>query len=182
MGGVSERRARELERAATAWLLEHDPLARSRREADRGPLVAWQMSPVEVPDVDDDQDDAGEIARTFADLSGGRLMPRFAAWTWILDDGCNMKRAEYMRATRAAKPERAAQWRAQERAPRAAAREADRARLAVADLFDGPHAVAEGRAAAGERRRAKDAARKRAARERKITESSATLDLLRRMG
>ena len=93
MGGVSERRARELERAATAWLLEHDPLARSRREADRGPLVAWQMSPVEVPDVDDDQDDAGEIARTFADLSGGRLMPRFAAWTWIHDDGTNMRRA-----------------------------------------------------------------------------------------
>ena len=94
MGGLSERRVRELERAATAWLLEHDPLARSRREADRGPLVAWQMSPVEVPDVDEDQDDAGEIARTFADLSGGRLMPRFAAWTWILDDGCNMKRAD----------------------------------------------------------------------------------------
>lgn len=177
---TSLRRIRELDELATRWLRDHDPAPRERRPAERGQVVEWQLAPVEVLDVDDD--DAGEIARTFADLSGGRLLPRFAAWTWILDDGARMDRAQYMRDKRAGEPAKAREWRALERAPRAAAREADRAAKAIGDLFDGPHEVVVGMAARGEIRRAKDAARKRAARERQAKDAGETPALLRRMG
>ena len=178
---TSLRRIRELDELATQWLRKHDPEVRERRAVERGPVVEWQLAPVEV--LDDDEGDAGEIARTFADLSGGRLLPRFAAWTWILDDGSLLQRAEYMRRKRAEEPERAREWRALERAPRAAAREADRAARAVGDLFEGPHRVEAGMVARGEIRRAKDAARKRAARERNRVENAGeTPALLRRIG
>lgn len=177
---TSLRRIRELDELATQWLRKHDPEVRERRVIERGPVVEWQLAPVEIIDADDD---AGEIARTFADLSGGRLLPRFAAWTWVLDDGSNLQRAEYMRRKRAEEPERAREWRALERAPRAAAREADRAAKAVGDLFDGPHEVEAGMVRRGEIRRAKDAARKRAARERNNgTDAGETPALLRRIG
>lgn len=105
----------ELERMTREWLAAHDPAPR-RATRDTGPVVEWQVTPVSVPDTDDgvlsdsDNSDAAEIASTFADLSGGRLVVALSAWAWRQDAQADEHRS-YMREVRTTDPLRARRWR-----------------------------------------------------------------------
>ena len=107
---------KQLDEAATAWLKQHDRRPRERHEDDGA--IEWQLSPV-CAEVDGD-DDAAEIAQTFAELAGGRLAASMCA---ALSDehhrGLEARR-EYMRDTRSMRPEKRLEWRRRERERRQA--------------------------------------------------------------
>jgi hypothetical protein len=106
----------ELDAYTTSWLKQHDPQPKQRHEDDGA--IEWTLSPV-CAEVDGD-DDASEIAATFAELAGGRLTPLMSA---ALSDehhrGLEARR-QYMREARAQRPDLRLKWRARERERRQA--------------------------------------------------------------
>jgi hypothetical protein len=108
--------SKQLDEAATAWLKQHDKRPKERHED--GCAIEWQLTPV-CAEVDGD-DDAAEIAATFAELAGGRLATSMCA---ALSDehhrGLEARR-EYMREARAQRPDLRLKWRARERERRQA--------------------------------------------------------------
>jgi len=108
--------SKQLDEAATAWLKQHDRRPKERHEDDGA--IEWQLTPV-CAEVDGD-DDAAEIAATFAELAGGRLAASMcAALTDEHHRGLEARR-EYMRDTRSMRPEKRLEWRRRERERRQA--------------------------------------------------------------
>lgn len=107
----------ELDRYTTAWLAEHDTRP-ARQPVDRSAPVEWSLSPVSA-EVDCDDEDAAEIAATFASLSGGRLVCALVAH--VTDEYARgvLTRREYMRAARRDEGKRQ-RWRESEKARRRA--------------------------------------------------------------
>lgn len=113
----------QLEAMATAILAAAEPPRRCSRDA--GPPAEWSLSPV-CADVDFCADeDAAEIAATFAELSGGWMVPRMLAHVSDEYAAGVLRRREYMRRARR-DPETRARWRAAERERRRARRAAER--------------------------------------------------------
>lgn len=112
----------ELEAAATAIIEAAGP--KRRRSRDTGPAVEWSLSPICAEDYGDD--DAGEIAAMFAELSGGRLVPSMVACMTDEHAAGVVRRREYMREARR-DPETRARWRTAERERRRRRTEAARA-------------------------------------------------------
>lgn len=102
----------ELDRYATAWLAEHDTRP-AKRPADRSAPVEWSLSPV-CAELDCDDEDAREIAATFAALSGGMFAPTLVAHCTDEYARGMLARREYMRAARRDESKRL-RWRERER-------------------------------------------------------------------
>lgn len=108
----------ELDRYATAWLAEHDPRPTVRQPVDKTAPVEWSLSPV-CAELDCDDEDAAEIAATFAALSGGRLATALVAHCTDEYARGMLARREYMRAARRDESKRL-RWREAEKARRRA--------------------------------------------------------------
>ncbi len=134
-----KRRPLTLDERATKLLREHgyDSGGNAPTFDDGDPhVVSWDISPVAVPE-DSDDDDAHEIAATFADLSGGRLMPRFTSYAWLATTGEEQRRREYNAGVRAEDRLTAEEWRVREvRALGRISAELARAQYAARDFFD----------------------------------------------
>jgi hypothetical protein len=107
----------QLERYATAWLARNDPKPKQRHEDE--PAIEWSLSPV-CAEVECADDDALEIAATFADLAGGRLSTLMCAALSDEHHRGMQARREYMRETRAHRPDKRREWREREKQRRRA--------------------------------------------------------------
>jgi len=105
---------KELDKLTTEWLKRHDKRPKESHD-NSGPAIEWDISPVSAEVDEDDDEDAHEIARTFAELSGGDRAFDFYAALAVEDARGLEARREYMQRTRTSNPSKRREWREREK-------------------------------------------------------------------